>query len=678
MDILLLTKQSNFYVCHYEYGNNEDGFLLFKEELIDYFEDGECYSSDAIVEILDVQELDSSHEYKCYRKEDVCCLLGDYNKGFWDFIPAIRKLKKDIFFHNALIMKDKYELKRKEDFFANVFGDGGDIRQCVKYISEYNYCSDYSFWVYNSHTDVFNLISSSFEPDVDFFKRGEGCSLFEFMASDEGVVYREPNIKNIPSRENLNHKSLTRLKLKLGSAAVGVINFYFSEEGLKVKGSQLNQFKEIIENKYASRRLDKYNNVEDIRLNISSVLHDLSDSAVHDVFQNAVIAICDSLNFECCSVFIEKNGGLFLKASKNESFTGAYNSNKPMYEFDDGSLTMTLYESDRSFDFSYNIGEDERNSHLFDEKTSLEPRNWIAIKIEVDGEKFGVLRVKNKFTERNGSKEFDNFTSSDISDLKLICLELAGVLSINDSLNDLRGSIVKARGEISRINNFNKVFLHEVRTPISRFTLTPSRIVKMIAKEDVDKNKIVNLLNDIMYMGQRLNFIVSSYNVEQMITPKDLIKVSVLKDVIFPILNISREQIKKQYGVDVLVDHYSFSGVELLSDSSLMTMVVHALLDNAAKYTDEDQLKPIRVYGSKSQDTFEIFVSSYSLKINIDEAVSIFSNGVRGKVAVDSGMHGTGIGLYLVKEILDRCGGNVELVSNYNPVVFKIEVPLYV
>jgi nitrogen-specific signal transduction histidine kinase len=73
---------------------------------------------------------------------------------------------------------------------------------------------------------------------------------------------------------------------------------------------------------------------------------------------------------------------------------------------------------------------------------------------------------------------------------------------------------------MKEMEDFNKVFLHEIRTPISKFTMAPELIKRTLAKGELTEDqlaKVMRQLDDIQVMGDRLEFIAKTFNFNQIV-----------------------------------------------------------------------------------------------------------------------------------------------------------------
>jgi signal transduction histidine kinase len=94
-------------------------------------------------------------------------------------------------------------------------------------------------------------------------------------------------------------------------------------------------------------------------------------------------------------------------------------------------------------------------------------------------------------------------------------------------------------------------------------------------------------------------------------------------------------------------------------DSDAVAQAVVNLLDNAAKYSGDSKFVGVRLLAEDSAVIFE--VEDHGIGVPADEHEKIFQQFYRSRTR--SGKGGYGLGLYLVKHIMDAHGGRVEVQS---------------
>jgi signal transduction histidine kinase len=96
-------------------------------------------------------------------------------------------------------------------------------------------------------------------------------------------------------------------------------------------------------------------------------------------------------------------------------------------------------------------------------------------------------------------------------------------------------------------------------------------------------------------------------------------------------------------------------------DREAFSRALWNLIENAAKYSDRG--KPIRVFVRRDNNSLLAGVEDHGYGIAVSEQARIFQKFVRGSDAKRAGVRGVGIGLALVKRIVEAHGGSVRVES---------------
>jgi len=111
------------------------------------------------------------------------------------------------------------------------------------------------------------------------------------------------------------------------------------------------------------------------------------------------------------------------------------------------------------------------------------------------------------------------------------------------------------------------------------------------------------------------------------------------------------------------------------ADSKLMRIVFQNLLSNAVKYTPDAGQVSLEI--KKQDPDVLIKVSDTGLGIPKNQQAKIFSKLFRADNVQAKDVDGTGLGLYIVKAILDSSGGKVWFESEENKgASFYASLPL--
>lgn len=114
----------------------------------------------------------------------------------------------------------------------------------------------------------------------------------------------------------------------------------------------------------------------------------------------------------------------------------------------------------------------------------------------------------------------------------------------------------------------------------------------------------------------------------------------------------------------------------LYLDKKLWTHLTFNLVENAIKYrSQEDNYFSLEISGNRTiLGDYELRISDWGVGIDTHERELIFDEFTRGQFAKDF-VTGEGIGLWMVKQIVEAHGGTIVVEETCNPTVFLIKLP---
>jgi signal transduction histidine kinase len=113
--------------------------------------------------------------------------------------------------------------------------------------------------------------------------------------------------------------------------------------------------------------------------------------------------------------------------------------------------------------------------------------------------------------------------------------------------------------------------------------------------------------------------------------------------------------------------------IPIAGDREALAQALWNLLDNAVKYSGDSRTVRVEV---EAGNPVSIRVRDQGLGIALAERRRIFEKFARGSSAVQAGIKGTGIGLAMVRHIVDAHGGKVAVESRPGGgSTFTIELP---
>lgn len=100
----------------------------------------------------------------------------------------------------------------------------------------------------------------------------------------------------------------------------------------------------------------------------------------------------------------------------------------------------------------------------------------------------------------------------------------------------------------------------------------------------------------------------------------------------------------------------------IMADASALTQAVNNLIDNAMKYSGDSQRVVVRAY--KNDFNVVIEVRDFGIGIKKEEINKIFNRFYRGGDELTRTVKGSGLGLTLVKQIIEAHNGNIQVKSD--------------
>lgn len=248
--------------------------------------------------------------------------------------------------------------------------------------------------------------------------------------------------------------------------------------------------------------------------------------------------------------------------------------------------------------------------------------------------------------------------------------EVAGtVIALRDVTKEKE--IDKAKSE------FVSLASHQLRTPLSTIgwyteTLLSEELGPLTKKQkeylteaQTANKRMIRLVNALLN--------VSRIEMETLtVDPEDLDVTDtaeiVLKD-LAP--GIQRKKLK-------IVKNYEGGLPRAYTDQKLLQVLFLNLLSNAVRYTPEKGKIEVSIgLDPKNKNNFTIEISDTGFGIPEEEQDQIFQKLFRATNAREKSTDGTGLGLYLVKSIVDRIGGSVYFKSELNKgTTFFISMPI--
>ncbi|MFC1608717.1 PAS domain-containing protein [Patescibacteria group bacterium] len=233
---------------------------------------------------------------------------------------------------------------------------------------------------------------------------------------------------------------------------------------------------------------------------------------------------------------------------------------------------------------------------------------------------------------------------------------------------------ITAEKEIDKAKTeFVSLASHQLRTPLSSMNWNAQMLLAGDAGEMTDEQKefVEEIYGSTQVMNNLVNALLNTSRIDLgtfAIEPKDTDFEKVVRSVL--------KEIKPQIDEKKQTVEENFEELPLISaDPNLLRIVFQNLISNAVKYTPENG--SINVDILKKDKNVLIKISDTGYGIPKGQQSKIFSKLFRAENIINRDVEGTGLGLYIVKSIIDESGGKIWFESEEDKgTVFYVEIPL--
>ncbi len=243
-------------------------------------------------------------------------------------------------------------------------------------------------------------------------------------------------------------------------------------------------------------------------------------------------------------------------------------------------------------------------------------------------------------------------------------IQLQGSLAVQAKLYE------KVRQQVDQLRQLNQLkdefvstMSHELRTPLTSMNLairmlrqpgiSPERTMRYLDILEQQCNQEINLVNDLLAL-QQFESQQAQIQIETL-ELKDLIR-----EITIPLIQKWQEN-----GISLCVDVPTRS-LKIQTDRDSLTRLLLELLTNAGKYSDPGTTVILKAIHQVDEQINQMVISLTNIGQGIapTELPHIFDKFRRGKDATKQAIQGTGLGLALVKCLVQHLNGTITVTSN--------------
>ncbi|MFD1419327.1 sensor histidine kinase [Companilactobacillus keshanensis] len=234
---------------------------------------------------------------------------------------------------------------------------------------------------------------------------------------------------------------------------------------------------------------------------------------------------------------------------------------------------------------------------------------------------------------------------------------------INDISLEYRKELTKLYQNQKDQREYTESWVHDIKVPLAALKLSQdSELDKELLDEEIDQ--IDYLVDQALYFA-RLNNFSNDYLIQE----QDLN--SIVKN---SIRTNKRMFIAKRIGIELDV-----TSEKILTDEKWLSFILNQIISNSLKYTEQGG--KISIFTTDKDNNVALHVKDNGVGISNQDLSRVFNKGFTGSNGRTSGSKSTGMGLYLVKKMVDKLGHKIEINSQVDHgteiVIIFLDLPYY-
>ena len=279
-----------------------------------------------------------------------------------------------------------------------------------------------------------------------------------------------------------------------------------------------------------------------------------------------------------------------------------------------------------------------------------------------DGTFFGTLcAIDSKPARLKTSKVIDTF--------KMFTELLAIHLTSQDLLERSYIATLDLQTENKRLSSANYDLdtivysaSHDLKSPISNLEGLVNALSMILAQENTDRvkaNKIIKMMKtSLERLGITINDLTTIVDADNNCEPENY----EIIDIFEIVENVKQDLVKQIAESGAKIDVSSENMLVINYSKKSFRSILYNLLSNAIKYRSPDRCPEVLIKMYKTDGRIKLTVTDNGLGISSDKQDKLFTLFNR----LHSHVEGSGIGLYLVKRIVENAKGQIEVKSAVN------------
>lgn len=203
--------------------------------------------------------------------------------------------------------------------------------------------------------------------------------------------------------------------------------------------------------------------------------------------------------------------------------------------------------------------------------------------------------------------------------------------------------------------NFLHSVSHELKSPLSGIKLSLETVLRLGLEGDKKERFLQMSMSEVTRLNTLIDNVLLSAKLDNKKLEANKTKVELL-----PLLNSIIDRLRQQYPGREITLKCSVSSCE--SDKWMLESIIINLLENALKYSPKSEPVQLNVFNSNNDSVFEII--DFGDGISEKDKKQIFSKFYRVGSEMTRSAKGTGLGLFIVSELLKALKASIKITDN--------------
>lgn len=218
--------------------------------------------------------------------------------------------------------------------------------------------------------------------------------------------------------------------------------------------------------------------------------------------------------------------------------------------------------------------------------------------------------------------------------------------------------------------DFISTVSHELRTPLTSIRgFSQTMLASWDKLDDESKKKFLNII--VEQSNRLINLVENMLSVTKLQNSKENL---IYKEIqIKPVIEMISSIVKNQYKDKKINIEITNTTPAILADKDKFQQIMTNLIENAAKYGDDNTT--ITVKANINKDMVSIKVTNQGIEIPKEDYEKIFTKFSRIDNPLTRKVQGSGLGLYITKNLVEKMQGQISVQSENQQTTFEVNLP---